>query len=289
MQLRCAAVPVTRHGVREKGPHVPAPISPRHRSVRRLAAPLRGACLGRGPRGRPWRPDRLGVAGRCGRPRPCRRARPRRRHRPASFQHRPARGTARSTSPRSAWYRTRLVHRGRSSGSASHIRSVEERRAGLLRPCRTNSRIPTRARAHAPRADARESRRGRARFAASRRCRPRATSGTLRGSVRGGFRNRSRSAVRSGSGGCGSLSRVPAAPARCATGLGGRVRFRHEADRRCPGCSRHDSVRRPCHAGSLQDPGTRASRSRTGWDLGFDRPQAVRLRDPPTTRTPGAR
>ncbi len=153
---------------------------------------------------------------------------------------------------------------GEAVAARATFEASQERRAGLLRPCRANSRIPTRARAHAPRADARESRRGRARFAAARRCRPRATSGTLRGSVRGGFGNRSRSAVRSGSGGRGSLSRVPAAPARCAAGLGGRVRFRHEADRRCPGCSRHDSVRGPCHAGSLQDPGTRASRSRAG-------------------------
>ena len=212
MQLRCAAVPVTRHGVREKGPHVPAPISPRHRSVRRLAAarpkPVPGSAA------RADGPGVLIVSASRGAADDLARAVALARG-GAIGLHRfsIAQLAARLAAPVLAarGIAPVVVHRGRSRRRARHVRSVQERRAGLLRPCRAHSRIPARARAHAARADARESRRGRARCAAARRCRPRAAARTLRGSVRGGVRNRSRRAVRGGSGG----RRQPIASSRC--------------------------------------------------------------------------
>ena len=239
-------------------------------------------------RGRPRRPDRLGVARRGGRPRPCRRAQPAAAPSACIVSASPS-SRARLAAPV-------LAARGIApvsfiGGEAVAARATFEasRSGGLdyFGPVARTQDSP-RARAHAPRADARESRRGRARSlplggADLARLLERfedqfaAASATDRGSACSKRRRRPR----------GSLSRV----SRCSCSMCRWTRPSSSISPRGLIAAAPDVlVTIPFGDLATLDRfeilGLEPSRSRTGWDVGFDRAQAVRLRDPPTTRTP---
>ena len=193
MQPRCAAVPVTRHGVRGKGPRAPPSLSPHHRSLRRRAAARRSPRLGR-PRARTA--PASSSSPRRAAPPTTSRARWRVARGGAIGLHRfsVAQLAARLAAPV-------LAARGIApvsfiGGEAVAARATFEasRDEGLeyFGPVARHARLPARARAHAARVDARPGRRGRAGSLPLGGSGPRPPARTVRGAVRGGVRDRSR-------------------------------------------------------------------------------------------------